>query len=358
MKGLLYRWGEGSLVSRDTCSTFVPEWEGDSLEVGEMEGRQGWRREVVWTVAGPTLEFADIESDAIEGMLALPHNGLRREVEDLYRMQRALSLKKVVRWRDLDAFSAWWNVFFGVCTDFLKVEEPLLFAYANFISYKPLQLKARTKMKHEMKKEGLKIGDQLTDVTPANFTSTFPPIMRTVDGYVARLLTYFKDKETELATCMRKKIGTDIVWEINQRLVDDLKDVDYGYYAIPILTRDLTASQLRMFRRETFSAKRTDKAFTTWWRSVESSHQRHRNTVLDGLFSKNRRNMIASDVTTALSEGNRLSPNSEKSSFRQRKLSRGHSGFSIVSSNNFQAGVDRDKSSGLLSRFLSFHPHN
>eukprot|EP00188_Purpureofilum_apyrenoidigerum_P001978 Plantae.Rhodophyta-Purpureofilum_apyrenoidigerum.ctg21584.p1 GENE.Plantae.Rhodophyta-Purpureofilum_apyrenoidigerum.ctg21584~~Plantae.Rhodophyta-Purpureofilum_apyrenoidigerum.ctg21584.p1 ORF type:complete len:348 (+),score=79.34 Plantae.Rhodophyta-Purpureofilum_apyrenoidigerum.ctg21584:103-1146(+) len=341
MRGLLRGRDDGSEVSKDTCSTFIPEWEDDeeqNVRFGKS-GSIGKRvRERKWPLKEPVLTYGDVESDALVGFVTLPHNGLRREIHDLFRMQWALCFK-APRWRELDAFSAWWNIFYGVVTDFLKVEEMLIFAYANFISYKPLQLKNRTLMKRELKEVGQNVSCRLSFMSPSTFEKDFPAVMKQIDRYVAILLDYFHDKEKELPSYLRRKVEDDMVWDINQRMVSELIDSDYGHYAMPVLTKDLKASHLKFFWRETLSHTYSDKQLQSWWRSVEESQGRNLEIVLEGL---DKDSLLLRDDSYLMDSARSTNPCKED---RKSPLPRKLSASSLMS-------PAADRSSSFLSRIL------
>ncbi|KAA8496479.1 hypothetical protein FVE85_0208 [Porphyridium purpureum] len=232
-------------------------------------------------------------------VFALPHNALKRELLDLYKILGSLQRRMIdLRHSDIDDFYNWWEVFEAFILDYFDMEEKIVFPWiqsriplgkTKFSQTQRSILKGRlSKLMHDVDECEYKFS-----YLPAG--EVLPRLLQCMDKFSPRLLEYLGEQERRLPRALDKKFAAADKAVLDQKLMDYMMQAKYTNELVTIMTRWLNDAQLKEWKRT--NLKGTARlSYTMWKNSLYKNHvsivtemiQRNRDFVLPGDRPENR----------------------------------------------------------------------
>mmetsp|Transcript_339 Transcript_339/g.624 ORF Transcript_339/g.624 Transcript_339/m.624 type:complete len:373 (-) Transcript_339:1983-3101(-) len=208
-------------------------------------------------------------------ILALYHNAVKKELQDMYHMVEAMhKFQMSLGMEDIERFYSWWEVFEGFVIDYFDIEENVVFPYlAQRVNLNSTKLNdAERKMTKGKLTRVLKNIDDMEDRfhnrPPGEMLKSFVAFL---DEFSPRLLGYFQLEERIVPKLFQSNFEESDRGVIQARVYDFLKNRQYMNETLVLQSRWLPAIHLKVWKIETL--KGTSKvAYNVWRAKLERTH--------------------------------------------------------------------------------------
>eukprot|EP00183_Erythrolobus_madagascarensis_P001577 CAMPEP_0185851674 /NCGR_PEP_ID=MMETSP1354-20130828/10969_1 /TAXON_ID=708628 /ORGANISM="Erythrolobus madagascarensis, Strain CCMP3276" /LENGTH=881 /DNA_ID=CAMNT_0028552709 /DNA_START=27 /DNA_END=2672 /DNA_ORIENTATION=+ len=202
-------------------------------------------------------------------IFALPHNAIKRELVDLYKILGSLQKRMMdLRHTEIDDFYNWWEVFEAFVLDFFEMEEGIIFPWiesriplgkSNFSQTQRSIVKGRlSRLMHE-------IDDCEYKFTNLPAGEVLPRLLECLDRFTPKLLEYFGEQERRLPRAIEVKFeAVDKRW-VDENCLAFMMNAKYTNELVTIMTRWLNENQLREWKRN--NLKGTARLSYSMWRN-------------------------------------------------------------------------------------------
>mmetsp|Transcript_3034 Transcript_3034/g.5366 ORF Transcript_3034/g.5366 Transcript_3034/m.5366 type:complete len:911 (-) Transcript_3034:1001-3733(-) len=241
--------------------------QGNNFYLGTGGG--GARLNMRCIVTEPVLVPAPYGEKWSMDIFALPHNAIKRELVDLYRILMSLQKRMIdLRHSEIDDFYNWWEVFEAFVLDYFEIEERVIFHWIE--SRIPLGQTRFSKTQRMVFKGRLSRLMHDIDDCEYKFTNlpageVLPRLLSCLDRFTPRLLEYFGEQERRLPRAIERKFTAEDKRWADEKMMAFMMDAKYTNELVVLLTRWLNQDQLKDWKRA--NLKGTARLSYSVWRN-------------------------------------------------------------------------------------------
>lgn len=208
-------------------------------------------------------------------VLALYHNALKKELQDMYTMVESMyKFQLSLGFEDIERFYTWWEVFAGFVVDYFDIEENVIFPYISErapLGHTKLNQNERANVKGRLSRIMGEIDDMEDHFLNRPPGEMLPRFVEFLDRFSPTLLGYFHTEETIVPKLLQKHFQESDRAVIQSKVFDFVRPRKYANENFVLQSRWLTAPHLKVWKAETL--KGTARVFYNVWRAnVEKSH--------------------------------------------------------------------------------------